>query len=296
MPTFCEACEESNAVPSDASRRFWWLALCLIVVVCGFLAGLRTVTDFDLGWQMATGRWIVAHHQIPSTEVFSYTASGQPWIYPVGSALLFYASYSLGGWPLLSWLGALVCAATVALLLRRGNLFAAALAVVVIPRIALHTTPRADMFTPLLFAAFLSILWEQRETGHAKLWLLPVLAAVWVNLHLGFISGLALLATYVAVEILDMIWPELRSAALHRLRFFLPWFAATVAATVVNPWGMEIYKAILRQNAAMAEHSQSIIEWASAQVSWPLLRDGIFLRNTGSVFYSMLLLAGMAVL
>ena len=165
-----------------------FLVLGLVALLYAFLAGLRTVTDFDLGWQLATGRWVAQHHQIPSTDVFSYTAQGQPWIYPVGSGLLFYALYLLGHWALLSWLGAAVCAGTVALLLRRGSAIAAALAIVVIPRIALHTTPRADMFTLLLFAWFLTLLWEHHETGGARLWLLPVLMVAWVNLHLAFMA------------------------------------------------------------------------------------------------------------
>ena len=273
----------------------WFLALAAIALVYAFLAGLRTVTDFDLGWQMATGRWIVQHHHLPSTEVFSYTAAGQPWIYPAGSALLFYGIYALGGWALLSWLGAAVCTGSVALVLRRGSVTTVALAVIAIPRIALHTTPRADMFTLLLFAAFLSLLWQQHEAGEAPLWLLPVLMAAWVNLHLGFVSGFALIAAYIGIEALDMLSAATRKAAWGRLRTSAPWFAATLAATLVNPWGWNIYRAILRQNAAMAEHSQWIIEWAPTRLSWTLFASGWSLRSAGGVFYTLLAIAVIAI-
>src|ERR1700743_2778695 len=99
MPALCEQQEELDhdaPIPAPSPARSVFLVLSAIVLVYAFLAGLRTVTDFDLGWQMATGRWIVQHHQIPSTDVFSYTAPGEPWIYPVGSALLFYLTYLLG--------------------------------------------------------------------------------------------------------------------------------------------------------------------------------------------------------
>ena len=92
--------------------------LSLVALAYAFLAGLRTLTVTDLGWQLATARWIVQHLQIPSTEIFSYTAQGQPWVYPVGSALLFYGAYLVGNYALLSWLQAAACAGTVALLLR----------------------------------------------------------------------------------------------------------------------------------------------------------------------------------
>ena len=155
--------------PPDPSLRFWHLFLAIVALVYAFLAGYRTLTDADLGWQIATGRWIIQHHQIPSIDVLSYTAYGKPWIYPVGSGLLFYAIYSIGSYALLSWSGAAACVGTVALLLRRGSWTTAALAILVVPRIALRTTPRAEIFSVIFFAAFLTILWEQYETGHARL-------------------------------------------------------------------------------------------------------------------------------
>ena len=58
----------------SALARKLYLFLCLVALGYALLAGLRTVTDWDLGWQLATGRWVVQHHHIPSTDVFSYTA------------------------------------------------------------------------------------------------------------------------------------------------------------------------------------------------------------------------------
>ena len=47
-----------------------------LALVYAFLAGFRTVADFDLGWQLATGRYVLDHKLIPRTDVFSYTAQG----------------------------------------------------------------------------------------------------------------------------------------------------------------------------------------------------------------------------
>ena len=90
--------------------------LSLVAVGYAFLAGLRTLTVTDLGWQLATARWVIQHHEIPSTDVFSYTAQAQPWVYPVGSGLFFYGAYLVGGYALLSWIQAAGCAVTVTLL------------------------------------------------------------------------------------------------------------------------------------------------------------------------------------
>ena len=63
------------------------------------------------------------------------------------------------------------------------------------------------MFTVILFAAYLSILWQNYQTGQARLWLLPLLMIAWVNLHLGFVAGLAMIAAFVGIELLEMLFP-----------------------------------------------------------------------------------------
>ena len=252
---------------SPLARRLF-LLLGAIALIYAALAGLRTVFDPDLGWQMATGRWIAQHHHLFSTDVFSYTASGQPWVYPVGSALISYGLYLVGGYTLLSWFGAIVCVATVALLLRRGSAFTAAIAVLAIPQIAERTTPRAEMFTVVLFAAYLSILWQNYRTSRAPLWLLPVLMIAWVNLHLGFVAGLMLIAGFVGLDVLALLFAAQRREARQRIPRLLLWLVATAAATLINPWGWHLYEAILRQNRAMAEHSKLIAEWAHGGWNW----------------------------
>src|ERR1700733_4487489 len=90
----------SNSAPiSDfVSSRRLFLILSAIALIYALLAGLRTVSDFDLGWQLATGRWVVQQHRIPTVDVFSFTAAGQPWIYPVGAGVIFYLLFLIGGY------------------------------------------------------------------------------------------------------------------------------------------------------------------------------------------------------
>jgi tetratricopeptide (TPR) repeat protein len=276
--------------------RAWFLVLAAIALTYALLAGLRTVSDFDLFWQMASGRWVAQHHAIFSTEIFSYTAQGQPWIYPVGSGLLFYGAFLLGGYSLISWLGALACVGTVALLLRRASAFAAILAIVAVPAIAVRTTPRANMFTVVLFAAFLTILWERYERGTGRLWLLPPLMVVWVNLHLGFISGLALAGLYAAAEAFRLLTGKPVSDRARRLKLLLAWSLAMVAATLVNPWGWSVYRAIFRQEEAMQVHSIRIAEWTRITITSSSVQQALGLRDPGSSTWWLLLAAAAAVI
>ena len=185
---------------------------------------------------------------------------------------------------------------TVALLLRRGSAATAAIAIIAVTIIAGRTAPRADMFTVIVFAAFLSLLWENYQTSKAQLWLLPLLMIAWVNCHLGFVAGLGLMAAFVGIDLLEMIFAGARRVeALSRLRHAWPWYAATVVATLVNPWGWGIYSALIRQNRAMALHSAWIAEWGRVPLNWPSATAILLFRNTRSSFYLLLAIAALAV-
>jgi tetratricopeptide (TPR) repeat protein len=286
--------DTSTAGTPRLDRRLF-LILAAIALLYAFLAGLRTVSDFDLGWQLATGRWVAQHHSVPSTDVFSYTAQGEPWIYPVGSGLVLYAAYLLGGYVLISWLGALACVGTVALLLRRGSAVSAGIAILAVPLIAWRTTPRADMFTVVLFAAFLSLLWENYQTGQARLWLLPLLMVAWVNLHFGFAAGLALILAYVGVELSETIFGEVRRrAALQRLRRAWGWLAATALVTLANPWGWGMYRALMRQQRAAGQQQLNIGEWSSVPMTWTAFSTALSPRQTQGAIYLLLAIAVVA--
>ena len=96
-------------VSPPKAQRYVILALITLALGYALLAGLRTVADYDFGWQLATGRYLVQHKLIPDTDVFSYTARGKEWIYPPFAGVLLYAVYSLGGFPAISWLSAFAC-------------------------------------------------------------------------------------------------------------------------------------------------------------------------------------------
>src|SRR5258708_20850794 len=73
------------------------------------LNGVRTLLgDGDRGWHVRTGEWILAHHQIPRADVFSFTKPGQPWfawewLWDVCFAWL-HQQWGLGGVVLVSML------------------------------------------------------------------------------------------------------------------------------------------------------------------------------------------------
>jgi len=228
------------------TRKYLALVLPALALIYAAFAGLRTVSDPDLGWQLATGRWIVQHRAIPSVDVLSYTAAGHEWIYPALSQVLLYCTYMAGGYSLLSWMAAAACVGTIALILRRGSQATAILAIIAVPIIAERTPPRAEMFSEVLLAAFVSVLWHCHRSGRGTLWLLPPLMLLWVNLHLGYIAGLGMCAAYVLLEFGEIPVAKTRQAALERLRRATPWLLLSLCATFINPWGFRNYVGMMR--------------------------------------------------
>ena len=283
---------------TEAQNRLNWLRICLIVLALSYapLAGLHTVSDFDLGWQLATGRSLVEQHQIPRIELFSYTAHGNEWIYPPFSGAIFYLFYLLGGFSALSWLGAAACAATVAILCSAGRRLTAVLAFIAVPAIAFRTIPRAELFTMVLFAAVLAIVWKHHTGKTTRLWALPVIFFLWANLHLGFLSGLGVLGAGVLFELCDMIFAERRRTALERLKQIAVWLVASLAATLVNPWGWRIYEAIYRQDLVMQVHSAFINEWSAVQLNSLAWRQALDARDPASADWWLLAAALCAIL
>ena len=259
------------------------------------LAGLRTVSDFDIGWQMAAGRYLAETGRIPYADTFSYTARGREFIYPPFSGLLFWGLYRLGGFSALSWFGAAACAGTLALLLRGATPVGAALAIVAVPAIALRSTPRADLFSTVLFAAFFGLLWRYHRGCRTRLWPLPLLMLGWVNLHVGFVAGLMAVGAYVLLEALELPFAARRAAARARLRRAAPWLAASVAVTLVNPWGPRIYLALVRQERILASLADFVGYWQRTRLSAASLAQALSWRTPESGYWWLLAAALVAV-
>ncbi|MGB8007448.1 MAG: hypothetical protein WCF48_09970 [Terriglobales bacterium] len=211
------------------------------------------------------------------------------------SQVLLYLSYVIGGYKALSWLGAAACISTIALLLRRSSLTSIILAIASVPLIAACTPPRAEMFTAILFAAYVNLLWQYHLSGEGPLWLLPILMGLWVNLHLGFLAGLGMCGAFVLIEVEDAILHSRRSSALLRLKKATPWIIATLAATVINPWGWRIYAAIIHQGSIAQTHSMWIWEWQGLRLTPTALARALQWRDPDGAVLWLMFVASIAV-
>jgi hypothetical protein len=238
------------AVP--ASRSLQWAQVLVLSALFSVpaLICLHTanVTDADVWWHMRTGQWILEHRALPHTDPFSSFGAGKPWaayswLFDL-LVLQFFQRLGLAG--LVAYSTGMVVAVTVVLhrLIRRLQAdFSIAVLLTLAASLCLSRlyTPRSWWFTILFFALELDLLMQARKTGRMRglLWL-PLIFALWANLHIQFIDGLVLLAIALAEPLLARFWTGIQT----RLRpgWLMGVSAACLLATLANPYGWSIYK------------------------------------------------------
>jgi hypothetical protein len=266
------------------------------VALIGLRALLTPIPPNDFWWHMATGRLIVEQGAIPTADSFSFTRAGEPF-YNQGwlAQLLMYGLHQLGGIPLIYIVQALVIVLAYGLLLRLclwrtgqvrlsvGLLFATVLLSFD------NWLVRPQSYAFVLFAGFLTVLTEYRLGGKNRLWLLPPLMVVWVNLHGSFVLGGVLIAITLAAEWLKRriaSWREITRwasqpigapedvLARHEperpvpLLPLLLWGAATALALLLNPRGPAVL-GYVRNLLGTSAVTSLVTEWAPPSIREP---------------------------
>ena len=164
------------------------------------LAGNRLLIDPDTMWQVTIGQWIIDHRAVPTTDVYSFTMRGQPWISTQWLAQVLYAkTYAVAGWAGPVVLAASAIAATFALLSTFLNrrlsesttlVFVAGALALIVP----HLLARPHVLAMPVMVVWVGGLIAAADRRRApSFWLLPLMA-LWANLHGGFVFGLFLIA------------------------------------------------------------------------------------------------------
>jgi hypothetical protein len=253
--------------PSSFAQRFLLPSVRDIIFIFLFwslLAGAlsnRPLADADIGWHIRTGEQILATHSLPRTDQFSSTMQGQPWfawewLYDILLGILHQAC-GLNG---VVWLCALLVATVFAMLLsqllRRGTGLLLAIVFMLLAEMAstihLYARPHIAswLFSLLWFVALEK--WERCEEGGRPRWIswfFPVSMLLWVNLHGGWLFGMALLGIYSFAAFVESLRSHDALAAIraaHRARAMTWAFVASSLATLVNPYGWRLHEHIYR--------------------------------------------------
>ncbi len=250
-----------------------------VLVLVGAV-GLDALSDPDVWWHIRLGDWIIAHHQIPSGELFAYTALGNPlvvheWL----SETLFAAVAAAGGLLLVTLLmGVVAWCGMLATMLRGRTRGAGAVALAVglalgarVAEPVLGTRPQ--VFTFALVCWTLWIAESYLRSGGRRRWLLPPLFLLWANLHAGFIAGIGFLVIVLVAEAVKRRWSLGDAAPRRRITGLAVAVGASVIAACVNPYGPSLY--VFAATTGSSERQKGIIEWQSPNfhdpAEWVLL-------------------------
>jgi hypothetical protein len=187
--------------------------LSLVTVGVLLLAGLIVAqsahgfTDPDYWWHFKTGEYIVLHHALPRVDFFTWTSAGTPWVaHEWLSETLIYVLVHTWGYGAALAVFTLSPMLSVLLLFRllkkEGIAASAALGVTALASlmIAVYSTVRPQVLSWIFFSILIYALYGFRAGRIRHLWGLPVLFALWANLHLSFLIGLGIFALFVGSQ------------------------------------------------------------------------------------------------
>ncbi len=269
-----------------------WAFLAVALPTLGAL--VAPMPAVDLAYQLRAGGQMLDGLGIPTSDTWTFTIAGQPWADQHWWAQLALAAvYRATGWDGLAILRAALVAGIFWLLFlvvrRRAPLLSARTSSLLVLAAFLVASPalalRPQLFAMVLFVATLIVL-ADRANHPRRIWLIPIFALLWANLHGTFplvivLAGLAWLA--------DMSGGGASAAPFSWRRLTMLGVTVVAAlATLANPLGLDAWTYVVRlsTNPTIAAR---ISEWRP-----PGLTDAPGLLFWGSVVGVVALLAILA--
>ena len=202
-------------------------------------AGLCRIADLDFWWHLEIGDQIAATGSIPRVDTLSYTARGHEYIdHEWLFQLLQHALYAAGGSAAIAVAKSLVIGLTLAIAgsyaLRRGAGVIATLGLLFLAVAGGITRfiERPEMFTMFFAVATYVLLDEYARSGNKRLLIaIPIIAALWANVHAAVIVGIVIQGLFAVALLLE---DRRRSGPVALTAF------ASVVASLINPFGYRV--------------------------------------------------------
>ncbi|MCC6298249.1 MAG: hypothetical protein IT314_03045 [Anaerolineales bacterium] len=240
-------------------RRGWRITLSDIlflgVFASSLISGRQALSiDSDLGRHIVIGNYILDHRLVPTHDLFSHTLAGQSrppyeWLSQVVFALA-NRLLRLDGVILLT---TTLIGITFALVYRqayqrsKSPLLSLLITLIAAAASSLHWLPRPHIVTFLLLAIWVDKLEQVRKGEEIKIFIFPLSALLWANLHGGFIFGFLALAAYGA----GWFWEIWRKQTTNEIgKNFLLIGLTSLPASVITPDLWRNWEAVLNNHSA----------------------------------------------
>ena len=244
------------------------LGMLLVGAVFGVARSFNV--DPDLWWHIKTGELILSTHRWATTDPYSYTAKGMPWMSCewLGD-VVFAAVYRIGGLRGLEALLVVLAGAVILGLygfatLRCGNSKAGFVAAAVLLTLANASFNLRPQMMGYLFLILTLIALERFRQGKQRaVWMLPLLFMIWINSHGSWIIGLGVVALYIACGLVSFQMGSLeaqRWSTSERLRLETV-FMLSLAAIAVTPYGVRLAAYPFTVASSLPISVANILEW-----------------------------------
>lgn len=253
--------------------------------------GDTLLQDSDSFWQIKIGQWILDHGAMPTTDFYSFTRTGAPWISTSWlSQVMFAFSYAQWGWAgpvILTAVGvALSAAIFVYLLDARIEAPRAVLFAMLALLLSLHhVLARPHVLALPVMVAWVGLLMAAADRRSAPSWAWLPLMALWANLHGGFVLGLALIGP-ISLEAVE-------HAEKGRLQLFLRWVLFGIGALIAScctPYGWQTLMGATNI-LSLGELLSLIFEWMPANFATFTSFEGALLGLIALGYYRGLVLS-----
>lgn len=214
------------------------------------LAATR-VSDWDIFWQLQSGKHIWQTQSMIRTDTFTLAAATPRWEHCWLHDLVFYAAWSVGGYSAMSLLKGALITATAAVLAavawRRRRALTALL--LVLPLSVLLTfgfwRDRPQLWSYFGFAVLLWLLEDFQARGGRRIFLLVPLVVLWVNLHAGVLIVFPVLLAYLTAAVVEGQCKELpqRRGTVGIYALLFPLLAG---ALLLTPYGVADFGVALK--------------------------------------------------
>jgi len=212
-----------------------------------FFGGEKMLRDHDTLMHIRAGQVMLAQGEVLQSDIFSHTAPGAPWTAHEWLAEVIMAGlHHLAGLPGVVIFYCLLATFSFWLLFRMasevaGDWAALFLVSVVLLLAAWHLLARPHVFTWFFGTLTLFLLLRGRDR---HLYALPLMTALWANVHGAFVVGLLLQGIFFVGDLLDR-WPGRNwpawAALLAEKKHACIVLALSGAAVGLNPYGLALY-------------------------------------------------------
>ncbi len=267
----------------------------IVALEISWLAGL-SITDTDIWVHLRNAQELLTRHSFLHADLYTFTSAGAPlldheWL----SELPYYFAFQAWGlhgllamYMVLLWL---IFGAVYYLALRRGaNCGDAALVTMAGVALGYYCFgSRMYHFGWLCLAVLLLVLDRFQRTGEG-LWLLPLLFAVWINLHGSWVFGLVVMGIYIVSGLVEGQWNNVVAERWTpaQLKKLLLVSAASAVALLANPYGYKLvwypFDLLFRQQVNL----DNMAEWQSVDFhsGYGKLAMGMVLAVLGAAWFS----------